>query len=207
MHAPSLHRRLSLAPVLLGVLGAARVLAGDPSTFDATREARAFLRDYVGLTATSDVAVVSLYRDDARLQISAMAANQEVRTAAVSGRNWKRQLRAGWYDASSQLEASSFRDVAIARQGDRVVIRAKRYSQTRCYWDPNYLVSIEPNAGGVFEIVEERITFQHSSRCPTSGSAQPDASAPAAPVHEPSGRPSNLPANAIPISSSPLAVR
>lgn len=132
---------------------------------DAAKEARTFLLRYVGLTATSDVAALDMYRDDARIRVSAWQGGREVQNGLAVGKGWKQQLRAGWFDGTTRMEASSFQDASVSVQGQRLVIRAKRYSQTRCYWDNGYAVAIEPDKNGHYQIVEERLSFQHEAYC------------------------------------------
>jgi hypothetical protein len=53
------------------------------------------------------------------------------------------------------------------------VIRAKRYSTTRCYWDPTYQVGVEKE-GPSYRIVDERLTTNPSAQCaPGRASADP----------------------------------
>lgn len=204
MCAHELRFRMRNATAATMALGSACLaFASDSVFFDPAHEARAFLRAYAALTATSDVAILELYRDDARLRVSSFAADGQARTAPLRGRDWKRQLRAGWYDGSTRLEATSFRNASIARDGERIVIRANRYSQTRCYCDSKYLVAIEANASGIFQIVEEHIGFQPDSHC-ASGDERQVAAPAATPVREQT-RPVALPRNAIPISNNTAA--
>jgi hypothetical protein len=143
--------------------------AAEPLAFDANKEARFFLLRYVGLTSTSDVAALDLYRDDARVRVASYTGDKETQLGIVQGKDWKQQLRAGWYDGSTRLEAASFQGATVLRDGDRLVIRARRYSQTNCYWDDGYAVVITPDAAGQFQIVEERINFQRASTCSKPG--------------------------------------
>ena len=132
----------------------------------AAKEARMFLLRYVGLTATSDVAALDMYRDDARIRVSSWQGGREAQAGLAIGKGWKQQLRAGWFDGTTRMEASSFQDATVTAQGPRLLIRAKRYSQTRCYWDNGYAVAIEPDKNGHYQIVEERVTFQRDAFCP-----------------------------------------
>jgi len=64
-----------------------------------------------------------------------------------------------------------------------LVIHAKRYSTTRCYWDPTYLVGIEKE-GAAYRIVEERLGTNPGGRCGASDAASfaPVAAAGSSPV-------------------------
>jgi hypothetical protein len=127
-----------------------------------------FLLRYVGLTSTADVAALDMYRDDARVRVAAMIDGRTTQPGTIDGKQWKQQLRAGWFDGTTRLEASSFAGATVETEGSRLLIRARRYSHTRCYWDNSYAVTIEPDRTGQLQIVEERITFQRSAVCPSA---------------------------------------
>lgn len=193
--------------VLLCATGTAH--AADPAP-QAAQDARMFLLRYAGLTATSDVAALDLYRDDARIQVSTWQGGREIQRGIAPGRAWKAQLRAGWFDGTSRLEASSFHDAFVTPQGQRLVIQARRYSQARCYWDSGYAVVIEPDGRGQHRIVEERLTFLPEAACPATAAAAAILEAPAmhAPLPTAAGaavaapaallRPGGLPPNVVP---------
>jgi len=172
------------------------------------REARTFLLRYVGLTSTSDIGALAMYRDDARVRVSAWQGGREIQAGVTSGKDWKQQLRAGWFEGTTKLEASSFQDAKVSARGQRLVIHAKRYSQTRCYWDEGYAVAIEPDKAGQYQIVEERLMFQRDAFCarntvPMSAGAAPRAAAnpttqALVAATTSAGRPSGLPSNVVP---------
>lgn len=173
MHARRLRR------VGLALCAASTAHAADPAP-QAAQQARLFLLRHAGLTATSDVAALDLYRDDARISVSAWQGGQEIERGIAQGKAWKAQLRAGWFDGTTRLEASSFQEAGVTAHGQRLVIRAKRYSQTRCYWDNGYAVAIEPDERGQYRIVEERLTFLRDATCRTMAAGV--AAAPATPT-------------------------
>lgn len=191
---------------------AAPALADDGQQV-AAKEARTFLLRYVGLTATSNIAALDLYRDDARVRVVSYNGEREAAGGLVQGKDWKQQLRAGWFDGTTRLESSSFASASVVRDGERLIIRARRYSQANCYWDNGYGVAIEPDRFGQYQIVEERISFQRASACPAAAKNGPPTLStltPAVPVQVapsaasvavPSGSPtgSRLPPNVIPI--------
>lgn len=180
---------------------------GAPGQAEAAREARMFLLRYVGLTATSDINALSMYRDDARIRVSAWQGGREIQAGIARGKEWKQQLRAGWFEGTTKLEASSFQDAGVSIEGRRLVIHAKRYSQTRCYWDQGYAVAIEPDKTGQYQIVEERLTFQRDAFCAPQAAAPnavagapPSVAVPAAPspASPPAARLTGLPPNVAP---------
>jgi hypothetical protein len=51
-------------------------------------------------------------------------------------------------EGKTGLDGSIFRDATVEQRGSRLIIRAKRYSTTRCYWDPAYQVGHRAGRGG-----------------------------------------------------------
>lgn len=199
------HRCRIDAPTLLGAIvavSAAQALAADPG--DA---ASRFLQRYVALTATADVAVLELYHDEASVHVTSDTGNGTVHSGVVSGKHWKQRLRAGWFDGSARLEAASFKQVSVTRQGDRLVIQAQRYAQATCYWDLNYAVALQSDATSELRIVAERIHFQPNANCrqPPAASTATRAAA-TIPATQGSNTATNLPKqrtlppNVIPLS-------
>lgn len=209
MSGPSVFRMRNLLLALVMAASAGAHAQAAPS--GAAQEARQFLLRYAGLTAMSDVAALDLYSDDARIRAASYMGERETQSGVMRGTEWKRQLRAGWYDGTSRLEASSFDGASVVNDGERLVIRARRYSQTGCYWDNGYAVAIAPDRNGQYQIVEERINFQRASSCPsgtvvaraapTPATPAPQGSAPALPpaAATPAPRPTALPPNVFPI--------
>lgn len=208
MPGPRAPRMRIILPVLAYTLSAG-AFAQQGASVDADTQARQFLLRYAGLSSTSNVALLDLYRDDARIRAASFLGERQMQDGIVRGDQWKRQLRAGWHKGTSRLEASSFQESSVLRDGDRLVIRARRYSQTGCYWDNGYAVVIAPDRVGQYQIVEERISFQRAASCPgaseqTLASAAPNPAAAAVtqgPVAAPAPflpagpRPAALPAN------------
>src|SRR5436190_10280422 len=121
--------------VLAGLLWGGIASAADAPVPEASQEAQSFLLRYTGLTSTADVAALDMYRDDARVRVATMVDGRETQVGIVDGKKWKDQLPAGWFDGTTKLEASTFDGATVKRDDGRLLIRAQRYSQTRCYWD------------------------------------------------------------------------
>lgn len=189
---------------LVGVAGAA-ASAQPTAGADAVAQARQFLLRYASLTDTSNVAALDLYRDDARIHVASYRRERETQAGSTGGADWKRLLRTGWANGTTRLEASRFQDATVERDSDRLVIHARRYSQTGCYWDNGYRVTIAPSATGQYQIVEERLSFQRGSSCPATD-AVPPAAAAAPPAARAAGgaRPAGLPSNAFVIGQGGL---
>ena len=185
-------------PLMAGLLSGGIAFAVDVPVRDATLEAQSFLLRYTGLTSTADVASLDMYRDDAHVRVATMVDGRETQAGIVDGKTWKYKLRAGWFDGTTKLEASTFQGTTVKRDGGRLLIRAQRYSQTRCYWDNSYAVAIEPDREGQFQIVEERITFQRGALCPSDTRPVGGSDAAAATTVTAAARRAGAPPNIVP---------
>jgi len=167
--------RVSVLGLLIGsAVGGAASAAGQVSSVG-IEDAKTFLAQYAAQSYRQSPQFLDLYSDRAvvRARIAGQAAPR-----AFQGRLYKRWVRDALQGGKAALDASQFKDASVERRGARLVIRAKRYSANRCYWDPNYLVGIE-REGARFVIVEERMTTQPQARCAESAGAPPLAGAPA----------------------------
>jgi hypothetical protein len=165
-----------------------------------TREdARDFLLRYAGLTAAADAAVIELYEDDARIRLTTLTHAGAQLSLVIIGHQWKRELRAGWLEGGVRLEPSSFANLSVRHDADRLQLRAQRYSHARCYWDRGYEVTLQPDAVGRYRIVEERLTIQRDATCPPNAPV-------AMPRHEATTpqRPTSDPRHVIPTSPGSL---
>lgn len=124
-------------------------------------DAKAFLRQYAIYSAVPNGELLGLYSD--RAVVRARAADQPTDNV-FQGSAYKQWVRALVLSRKSVLDASVFKDATVERRAGRLVIRAKRYAMNRCYWDGNYLLGIEREAGQ-WRIVEERMTTQPQASC------------------------------------------
>jgi hypothetical protein len=124
-------------------------------------ESSAFLEGYRAASAAQSVDFYDLYSD--RAVIHARIQNQS-QGIAFQGRKFKAWGRQLLNEGRAALDGSIFRDATVEQRGSRLLIRAKRYSTTRCYWDPTYQVGIE-REGPSYRIVDERLTTNPTARC------------------------------------------
>ena len=140
-------------------------------------ESTAFLESYRVASQAQSAEFYDLYSDRAVIHARAREHTQGIAFQGKAFKNWGRQiLRAG----PGSLDGSVFREATVEQRGNRLIIRAKRYSSTRCYWDPTYEVGIEKE-GASYRVVEERLTTDPSATCspgwaaPAGGRAGPAA--------------------------------
>ena len=144
--------------------------AGEPVRSVDIVESTLFLEGYRAASAAQSPDFYDFYSD--RAVIHARIQNQD-RGIAFQGRAYKHWGRELLLNGRAALDGSVFRDATVEQRGIRLVIRAKRYSTTRCYWDPTYQVGVEKE-GPSYRIVDERLTTNPSAQCaPGRASADP----------------------------------
>jgi hypothetical protein len=124
-------------------------------------EAGAFLEGYRTASEAQSTDFYDLYSDRAVIHIRTQ---DQDRGSAFQGRAFKAWGRQLLKEGRAGLDGSIFRDATVEQRGNRLLIRAKRYSTTRCYWDLTYQVGIE-REGPSYRIVDERLTTNPASRC------------------------------------------
>lgn len=124
-------------------------------------ESEAFLEGYRATSEAQSADFYDLYSDRAVIHIRTLDQDRGIAFQGRAFKAWGRQLlkerRAG-------VDGSVFRDATVEQRGSRLLIRAKRYSTTRCYWDLTYQVGIE-REGTSYRIVDERLTTSPAARC------------------------------------------
>lgn len=124
-------------------------------------EATAFLEAYRTASDAQSADFYDLYSDRAVIHAHARDHVQGIVIEGKAFKTWGRQILSA---GPGSLDGSVFREATVEQRGDRLVIRAKRYSSTRCYWDLSYLVGIEKE-GNSYRIVEERLMTDPAARC------------------------------------------
>lgn len=155
-------------------------LAAEPVSSLVLVEAKTFLDQYHSFSSAQSPDFYDLYSDRAVVHAHIQGQDKGV---AFQGRAYKQWGRTLLQSGRAALDGSVFRDATVEQRGDRLVIHAKRYSTTRCYWDPTYLVGIEKE-GAAYRIVEERLGTNPGGRCGASDAASfaPVAAAGSSPV-------------------------
>ncbi len=136
--------------------------------------ASAFLQAYRDQSEAQAAAFYDLYSDRAVIHAGLLNHAQSVAFPGRAFKAWGRQLLS---EGQSALDGSVFHDITVEEHGSRLVIRAKRYSTTRCYWDTSYQVAIERD-GAAYQIVEEHLTTNPASRCMTAATSAPSVGTP-----------------------------
>jgi hypothetical protein len=157
----SLKRSGVTGAVILIALQSFPASAAEPVRSVDIVESSAFLEGYRAASEAQGADFYDLYSD--RAVIHARIQNHEP-GIAFQGRAFKAWGRQLLKEGRAALDGSIFRDATVEQRGSRLLIRAKRYSTTRCYWDPTYQVGIE-REGPSYRIVDERLTTNPTAHC------------------------------------------
>jgi len=126
-------------------------------------ESSAFLEGYRAASETQSAEFYDLYSDRAIIHAHIQDQSQGIAFQGRAFKAWGRQLLR---EGRAGLDGSVFYDPTVEQRGSRLLIRAKRYSTMRCYWDPTYQVGIE-REGPSYRIVDERLTTNPTAHCGT----------------------------------------
>lgn len=147
--------------VILGALQSFPTLAAEPVRSVEIVDSSAFLEGYRAASEGQSADFYDLYSDRAIIHARIQNRGQGMAFQGRAFKAWGRQLLK---EGRAALDGSIFRDATVEQRGSRLLIRAKRYSTTRCYWDPTYQVGIE-REGPIYRIVDERLTTNPTAHC------------------------------------------
>jgi hypothetical protein len=149
-------------------------------------ESSAFLEGYRAASEAQSAEFYELYSDRAVIHARIPDHDQGIAFQGRAFKAWGRQLLA---EGRAGPDGSVFRDATVEQRGNRLLIRAKRYSTTRCYWDSGYRMGIE-REGSTYRIVDERLTMSPTTHCPEGRTTADVSRGMAAPSREVSLAPS-----------------
>lgn len=151
---------LTLAAGLIA-LQSNQIFAAEPVRSVDIVESSAFLEGYRAASEAQGADFYDLYSDRAVIHVRIQDQSQGIAFQGRAFKAWGRQLL---QSGRSALDGSIFREATVEQRGSRLLIRAKRYSTTKCYWDPTYQVGIE-REGPSYRIVDERLTTNPTAHC------------------------------------------
>ena len=153
--------RVLIALAGLVALMGASARAADPVNPAQLAEVRAFLDQYAALSRSQSPDFYDLYSDHATVHARIKGQVNEVAFSGRSYKDWSRQLLLAHRIA---IDVSEFRDAMIEQRRGRIIIRAKRFADSRCFWDVDYQVALEREAN-FLKIVDERFTSAPEGVC------------------------------------------
>lgn len=116
--------------------------------------ARQLFEQYVALGQAFDPGVADLYADDAVIRNKRTYPTGEVREVTIPAPNYKALLRQAMPFARERGDRSKFSDVSYTPEGERVRIRASRFSELKRYTSPISLL-VGPAPSGKWLVYEE----------------------------------------------------
>jgi hypothetical protein len=155
------NRSTAIAVAAVIALQSFRVSGAEPVRSMEIVESGAFLEGYRAASEAQSADFYDLYSDRAIIHVRTQDQDRGIAFQGRAFKVWGRQLLK---EGRTGLDASIFRDATVEQRGNRLLIRAKRYSTTRCYWDLTYQVGIE-REGLSYRIVDERLTMNPAARC------------------------------------------
>lgn len=128
-------------------------------------DAKAFLARLAALGDAYDPALADLYADDAAIKAIRRYPGGQERVMELTGIEWKDLIRSAMPLARLQNDRSELREPEFEVEGDRVKVKANRYSFRKCYLDTGYYVILERQSDRSLRIVEEYYGTQAHSDC------------------------------------------
>jgi hypothetical protein len=154
-------RSAAIAVAAVIALQPFRASGAEPVRSTEIVESGVFLEGYRAASEAQSAEFYDLYSDRAVIHIRTQDQDRGIAFQGRAFKAWGRQLLK---EGRGGLDGSIFRDATVEQRGNRLLIRAKRYSTTRCYWDLTYQVGIE-REGLSYRVVDERLTTNPAARC------------------------------------------
>jgi hypothetical protein len=155
------NRSAAIAVAAVIALQSFRASGAEPVRSTEIVESGVFLEGYRAASEAQSAEFYDLYSDRAVIHIRTQDQDRGIAFQGRAFKAWGRQLLK---EGRGGLDGSIFRDATVEQRGSRLLIRAKRYSTTRCYWDLTYQVGIE-REGLSYRVVDERLTTNPAARC------------------------------------------
>lgn len=119
------------------------------------QEAKNFFDQYVSFDQSFDPAASNLYSDDALIQRTRRYPTGEVKTVKIPADQYKRLVRLEMPVAKKEGNSHKFSDTTYIPEGNRVRIKATRYSEFRQSSTPFEMV-VGPSSDKHWRIFEEK---------------------------------------------------
>ncbi len=143
----------------------ALIVFAAPAQAMKNKDAQKFFYQYIELSANFDVSVASLYADDAKIHAYRRYPNKLERAMEMTGAQWKKLVKKAMPLAMEKGDISKYKKIKISVDGNKIKIKANRYSVLKCYNDTGYYMVIEKDKNKKFKIIEEYVETQPQSNC------------------------------------------
>ena len=138
---------------------------GDAAEPDGLAAARAFVARLQALSNANDPAVADAYADDALIVAERIGIHGPGQPLVSTGRELKQALPEALARAAQADDRLVLRELAFAREGETIEVRAVRYSTLRCYEDRYFLLRLRPGGAMGYEIIRQEMRTQSFSSC------------------------------------------
>lgn len=142
--------KLRLVSVLAGLMFTSLALAQAPS-MDVAKQ---IFEQYVALEYAYDPSVADLYADDALIKNKRTYPTGEVREITIPAPKYKALILQSMLLARTRGDRSTYSDVSYTPEGERIRIKASRFSELKKYASPISLL-VGPSPSGKWLIYEE----------------------------------------------------
>ena len=129
------------------------------------KEALDFFNRYIALTTNFDDSVSLLYSDKAKIHTYRRYPHGLERVADMTGAQWKELMVKAMSLAKQRGDISEYNNVAFSVNGNKIKIKADKYSLLKCYTEKGYYMVIEQDEKKDFKIIEEYMETQPQSDC------------------------------------------
>jgi hypothetical protein len=130
------------------------VVGAVASTEGSETPARELFEQYVALGHAYDARLADLYADDAVIRNKRTYPTGQVRELTIPATRYKTLIREAMPLAKARRDRNTFSNVRYTPEGERVRIRASRFSEPKNYTSPISLL-VGPSATGQWLIYEE----------------------------------------------------
>jgi hypothetical protein len=127
---------------------------------------RAFFDRYITAGNRNDPALAELYADTAHIHILRVLASGKTQAIDLSGAQWKQNI-INFSRTPNHEPNSTYSQISVHREGQRLRLMAVRYSPSDCRSDESYSMVIAKEARGSWgQIVEQSWESWEGSVCP-----------------------------------------
>jgi hypothetical protein len=137
----------------------------NPAFANDKKEARNFFDQYITLSDTFDVAVASMYSDDAKIHAYRQSSQGTELILKMTGTQWKELVEKIMPQAKEEGDISKYSNITLSVKGDTIQIKADRYSVLKCFTDNGYYMIIERDKNKKFKIIEEYVETNPQANC------------------------------------------
>lgn len=124
-----------------------------------------FFQDYIKLGESFDPKVAQLYDDVAKIHAYRVYPHGLERSMSFTGAQWKLFVQKIMPLAKANNDKNTFSEIRISKVEGGYKVKAKRYSDSKCYTDTGYYMILKRQDDGGLAIFEEYMETKPLSNC------------------------------------------